>query len=272
MVKKMTAGILLAIFVILLIVVIIGLSASMSLEVEDFAVKGTDQLSHLKIVHLTDLHYPNNGISLSTIISEVNYIAPHIIVLTGDTFDKSATKQDVADLKEFFVKLSTTATTFAVIGNHEIGSEILEDFNMSCQNNGITLLNNEIVYYNYASTRVAIIGLKDAYAYNAKNLPKLSSVAKDTVKILLAHRCEKFDSYVAEENKPDYIFAGHAHGGQMRIFNRGIYSPNQGFLPEYTSGAYKKNDSTMYVSRGLGESQSNLRWFNKYHIIAVEFL
>lgn len=272
MVKRMTAGIVLAIFVILLVLVIIGLASSMSLEVDTFTQSNYDTISHLKIVQLSDIHYPNNGVNLATILSEINYISPHIILLTGDTFDKSATKQDVDSFADFFIKLSSVATTFAVIGNHEIGSEILDDFNASCLNNGIILLNNEIVYYHYANTQIAIIGLKDGYNYNSKNLTKLNSVSKDTIKILLAHRCEKFDNYVSDENKPNFIFSGHAHGGQIRMFNKGLYAPNQGLFPKYTSGEYIKNGSTMYVSRGLGESQSNLRWFNKYHIISVEFL
>lgn len=270
MVKKMVAGIILTLFIVLLIAVIVGLSSSMKLEIESFAIE-SKELAKLKIVHISDIHYPNNGVSLASLMSEINYIAPHIIMISGDTFDKSATKQDVKDFEEFFAKLSNLATVFAVIGNHEIGSEILDNLYASCQKSGITMLNNDIVYYPYANTKIAIIGLKDGYNYNDKNLTKLSSISSATPKFLLAHRCEKFNNYTSEENKPNYIFAGHAHGGQIRLFNRGLYAPNQGLFPKYTSGMYQKNDSKMLVSRGLGDSQSNLRWFNKYHLIVVEF-
>lgn len=271
MAKKMVAGIILTLFIILLIAVIVGLSSSMSLDVQKFAINSSLGLSQLKIVHLSDIHYPNNGVSLSSLVSEINYISPHIIVLTGDVFDKSATKQDVANFEDFFKKLSNIATVFAVIGNHEIGSDFLGEFYASCDKSGITVLNNDIVYYNYADSQIALIGLKDGYSYNDKNLPKLKSVNKSATKILLAHRCEKFDNYSSDENKPNYVFAGHAHGGQIRMFEKGFYAPNQGLFPKYTSGLYQKNDCAMFVSRGLGDSESNLRWFNKYHMIVVEF-
>ena len=135
MVKKMVAGIILTLFIVLLIAVIVGLSSSMKLEIESFAIE-SKELAKLKIVHISDIHYPNNGVSLASLMSEINYIAPHIIMISGDTFDKSATKQDVKDFEEFFAKLSNLATVFAVIGNHEIGSEILDNLYASCQKSG----------------------------------------------------------------------------------------------------------------------------------------
>ena len=272
MLKKMTATIILVLFLILLISVIVGLSASMKLEKQNYYLSSFPNLSGLKIMHLSDLHYPNNGVELSTIVSEAESYSPHLIFLSGDTFDKSATRQDVVKLQPFFNKLNLIALTFGVIGNHEIGSEILDDFiALSQASGGIKLLNTEIVYYTYNSEQIAIIGLKDAFKYNIKNIPALNSVNDNATKILIAHRPEKFPDYVTENNRPQLIFAGHAHGGQIRLFGKGLYAPNQGLFPRYTEGEYKKNGCSMFVSRGLGDSASNLRWFNSYHIITVEF-
>ncbi|NCA92917.1 hypothetical protein EOM82_06700 [bacterium] len=270
MLRKMTATIIIVIFLALLILAIIGLSSSMKLDMQNYLLDGFSNLSGLKIIHLSDLHYPNNGVELSEIIDNVSSYSPHLIILSGDTFDKSAERKDVIDLQPFFNNLSSIAPTFAVIGNHEIGSAILDDFiALSQTGGGIKLLNNEIVYYDYNGTSIAIIGLKDAFNYSIKNLPSLSSVSDSVPKILLAHRPEKFENYILDSNRPDLIFTGHAHGGQIRIFGKGIYSPNQGFFPKYTEGQYKKNDCSMFVSRGLGDSASNLRLFNSYQIITV---
>ncbi len=266
----MAVTVFIIIFLALIIISIIGLSSSMKIQTENFAVSFPN-LKGLKIAHLSDLHYPNNGVELSEIINILTSYSPHVIILSGDTFDKSASRQDVIDLQQFFYKLRSIAPTFGVIGNHEIGSVILDDFIALSQSGPIKLLNNEIVYYDYNGVSVAIIGLKDAFNYNTKNLPTLSSVNSETPKILIAHRPEKFEEYILENNCPNFIFAGHAHGGQVRLFGKGIYAPNQGFFPDYTDGEYKKNGCTMFVSRGLGDSESNFRFFNSYHIITVQF-
>ena len=39
---------------------------------------------------------------------------------------------------------------------------------------------------------------------------------------------------------------------EVRIFGQGLYSPDQGVLPRYTSGIYVKDCTKLYVSRGAG--------------------
>jgi len=85
---------------------------------------------------------------------------------------------------------------------------------------------------------------------------------------LLSHRPELFDLYA--ENNLDLIFSGHAHGGQVRIpFIGGLIAPDQGFFPQYTSGSHTKDQSTMFVSRGLGNSIIPIQVFNRPEIVVV---
>ncbi len=92
---------------------------------------------------------------------------------------------------------------------------------------------------------------------------------ENALQILLAHRPEYFETYV--ENGVDMVFSGHAHGGQVRIpFVGGLVAPGQGFLPTYTAGAYNENATTMFVSRGLGNSTVPFRILNLPEIVVVE--
>ncbi|MCB2312945.1 hypothetical protein LGL55_16685 [Clostridium tagluense] len=87
-------------------------------------------------------------------------------------------------------------------------------------------------------------------------------------KILLSHRPELFEIYV--HNNIDLAFTGHAHGGQVILpFLGGIIAPNQGFWPKYYKGMYKKNNTVMVVSRGLGNSIVPQRIFNRPEIVSV---
>ena len=63
---------------------------------------------------------------------------------------------------------------------------------------------------------------------------------------------------------------GHAHGGQMRIpFVGCVIAPQQGFFPKYDYGKYKKDNTTMIVSRGIGNSGFPLRVNNRPDLVLV---
>ena len=62
------------------------------------------------------------------------------------------------------------------------------------------------------------------------------------------------------------VLSGHAHGGQIRIFDKGILAPGQGFFPKYTHGMY---DSKMIVGRGIGNQVPIPRINNPSEIIVI---
>ena len=75
-------------------------------------------------------------------------------------------------------------------------------------------------------------------------------VSRNTCSILLAHHPERINDYA--RTGVDLVLSGHAHGGQVRLFGQGLYSPDQGILPHYTSGIYTCGKTKLYVSRGAG--------------------
>lgn len=89
------------------------------------------------------------------------------------------------------------------------------------------------------------------------------------ISVLLAHETQFLEEYSVANY--DYIFSGHAHGGQIRVpFLGGLFSPGQGILPKYTSGVHKAGNGQMIVSRGLGNSSFPIRIFNRPEIILAE--
>ena len=85
-------------------------------------------------------------------------------------------------------------------------------------------------------------------------------------KILLCHHPEFYDRYLRDRNI-DLILAGHAHGGQIRIFKRGLYAYGQGWFPKYTSGL---SDGKLIVSRGLANTSRIPRIFNPTELVYIK--
>ena len=143
---------------------------------------------------------------------------------------------------------------------------------------GVQILDHNKVKLIKGKGKIEILGVSDPDFLtsdymdgtdSSKMKEHLKGLSDDSVfQILLSHRPELFDLY-AKENI-DLIFSGHAHGGQFRIpFIGGLVAPDQGLFPKYTSGVYTQNQSTMIVSRGLGNSIIPIRIFNRPEIAAV---
>ena len=90
----------------------------------------------------------------------------------------------------------------------------------------------------------------------------------DGPKILLCHHPEYYEQYLKNKNI-DLIVSGHAHGGQWRIFGRGVFAPGQGLFPKYTSGLH---DGRFIISRGCSNSTRPIpvpRFFNPKEVLEV---
>ena len=82
--------------------------------------------------------------------------------------------------------------------------------------------------------------------------------------ILLSHQPEY---YPFIPNNIELMLSGHAHGGQIRLFRRGLFAPGQGWYPKYTKGKY---DNRLIISAGLSNTASPIpRLFNPTEVVFV---
>ena len=87
--------------------------------------------------------------------------------------------------------------------------------------------------------------------------------------LLLSHRPELFDTYA--DHDIDLVLSGHAHGGQFRLpLIGGLVAPDQGLFPKYDAGLYSEGNTSMIVSRGLGNSIIPVRFNNRPEVVLIE--
>ncbi|WP_240842907.1 metallophosphoesterase [Acidaminobacter sp. JC074] len=201
----------------------------------------------LTIVHLSDIHHMKIN---DSIVKKIQSKTPDIIVITGDFIDRRF--YDLESSLEWIDRLDYPI--YYVTGNHEAWSGHADEVTSQLISRGVHVLRND--YESIGNFR--IIGYDDP-AFNS-----FEPLDIDGYKIVLYHRPESFDQFEA-----DLILSGHAHGGQIRLFGKGLFSPGQGFMPEYTSGCHDLEDKKLIISRGLGNSLFPFRIFNQPEIVVI---
>ncbi len=237
-----------------------------------------ESFDHFKIAIISDLHNAEFGKDNEDIVRKVNQQNPDMIVFTGDLVDSNRTDIDLA--VSLAKKLVEIAPCYFVMGNHEVWLySRYEELQQKLIDVGVIVLRNEVIEIKRNEDIVQIAGLDDPDYYDTDTYLHGSILDRhikemnltDDYCILLSHRPETFDIYLA--NDIDLVLSGHTHGGQVRIpFLGGYYAPNQGKWPKYDDGKFTEENTTMIISRGIGNSIIPIRINNRPEIVIVELI
>ena len=238
------------------------------------------KFNNYKIVQISDFHNKNYKGKLS---KKIKNIKPDIIVITGDIIDRRKVRLNL--VTDFIKEIKDIAPIYYVSGNHEFLSGAYNKVKELLEKEEVKVLDNSFIVLEKDKDKIGLMGVEDPTSkynpkhYTSKNnikymksaIEKLNKERNTDFTILLAHRPEQFKLYVEEEL--DLVFTGHAHGGQIRLpLVGGLFSPNQGIFPKYTSGIYREKNTSMVVSRGLGGSAFPIRLFNRPDLVVVTLL
>lgn len=257
----------------------------------------------LTVAVISDFH--DNG--YETVVRMLREDPPDVIAVVGDLFLGFKPKRNlpafefaknVLPLLQACVNIAPTVMS---IGNHDwLLSE--EDIHVLKQM-GVEVLHNEWKRYVLKEQQVLFGGLTSAqvaeywkyrehfYLENgygdrypdwdrnqwAKSVIPDSNwlfefVKREGYKILLSHHPEYWavkDPFL-KEHKIDLVISGHAHGGQIRFFNRGLWASGQGWFPKYVRGLYQGKHGNIVVSTGIANTaRITPRLFNPPEIVYV---
>ena len=252
---------------------------NIALEVNEYEIVSDripEAFAGFRIAQVSDLHNKDFGEGYGQLLTLLSEINPDIIVVTGDLIDSRQTDLDIA--LEFAWQAGKIARVYYVSGNHEARVPEYEDLKTGLVKAGVVILENQKIQITREGESITLMGIEDPSFQEDYLFGDSESVARQAIEnlqnesdgytILLSHRPELFDLYV--DTEMDLVFSGHAHGGQFRLpFVGGLVAPNQGFFPKYDAGQFTEENTTMIVSRGVGNSIIPIRFNNRPEIVLV---
>lgn len=256
-IAKLFTFILLIGFAVLLYSHFIGTKGLLIREYNVTSDKIPTSFNGFKIVHFSDLHYGTTikEKELKKLVDEINDLKPDLVVFTGDLLDGSyvPNENDINIMINELNRIDSNIGNYIINGNHDSWKEynqIIENINFKDLNN-----KNELIY-NKDSTPILLVGLDDLLE-GKTNMEEAFNYEyeEDYYTILLLHEPDLIDTL---PKNVDIALAGHSHNGQIRLpFIGKIYTPKG--AKKYYDEVYNLNNTTLYISGGLGTSDVPFR-------------
>lgn len=182
------------------------------------------------------------------------------ILILGDLVNRHRKGYDNA--LRFLKEAPQTAPTFYAIGNHEWRFPQRDEYWPHVEKSRVQVIDNSYLLF-----EGIVLGALSAAPKEEIRTDFLHSMAQqDGFRLLMCHHPEWFERLILPHDI-DLTLSGHAHGGQVRLFGRGLYAPGQGILPRVTAGWY--HGKRLLVSRGMINSARVPRLFNPCEMIVL---
>lgn len=231
-----------------------------------------------KIVQISDFHNAKLLIDKTAVLAQIQ--KPDIIAITGDLFDCRHTDIDAGlALVDRLVKI---APVYYVRGNHEARMPATDSLTDAIARKGVNVIENRKVTLEKGESSITLIGMADPrFIADDKHTEKVRSIFRNRLfsltegdgsfKVLLSHRPEFIHTY--RDSGVNLALTGHAHGGQFGVpfTDYGVFVPNQGIFPPYAAGIKKLDNTTVVISRGIGNSAFPIRLFNRPEVVVIKF-
>jgi predicted MPP superfamily phosphohydrolase len=209
----------------------------------------------LRVAHLTDLHVSHRVPVdyVRAVVRQVNQLKPDIALVTGDLVTRGA--GHLHEACDAVAEL--TVPTYVSFGNHDYGQatykgrdlEVSNELEQRLRAAGRIVLRNRAVPLLRDDDLIWIMGLEDLWS--GRFSPAQAFAAIDSTHPILTLSHNPDTAAVLDTYGASCIFAGHTHGGQIRLPGYGaVMLPVQD--RRLQKGLFRLQNSTLYVSRGVG--------------------
>ncbi len=225
----------------------------------------------LRIVQMADAHIGAifDGEGFAEHLQVINKTKPDAVVITGDFIDNGTSKEDMLSACRAFRELDVKYGIYFSPGNHDGGhygsSEFsYEDFKTALQNNGVTVLEDEIADVG----GIQLIGRCDKSNRERMPIDKLVSLCdKEKYKVVLDHQPSDYNA--EEKAGVDLVLSGHTHGGQMIPIGPvgELIGAN-----DKTYGLEKRGNTSFIVTSGIADWEILFKTGTHSEFVVVDIL
>ncbi len=204
-------------------------------------------LEGLRVLLVSDIHAgPFLGERQARLLLEkARAASPDMVFLAGDLIAQGDGDLDL--LAPFLEGLDPPLGVYAVTGNHEFFHGRPELFEERLSSLGIHVLRNRGVRVRRGGGSVWVCGVDDPGEGEPDLDAALEGRAPGEPALLLCHHPDFFP--LAARAGVVLQASGHTHGGQVKILGR---APMRHTRLGYLEGLFRKGESLLYVSRGVG--------------------
>ena len=276
-----------AVLIVLLLIVLFVYKESTGFRVVRYSfVNDRLKKPSFRFVVISDMHNCIYGEDNREILDAIEAKKPDAVIFAGDMVTSHVDPGNSYErVLRLIGALSARYPVYYGMGNHEDKLRrcpddypgMYEDLTKRLEEYGIHLMLDEKASIDDAGIDIYGLDMEHMYYRKLKTYPlpegylegKFGVNDRSRVSILIAHNPEHFDTYARW--RPDYVLAGHVHGGIINIpLLGGVISPQLKLFPKYDAGVFKNGDSVMILSRGLGSHTIPIRIFNKAELVVVD--
>jgi predicted MPP superfamily phosphohydrolase len=248
------------------------------LSVTEYTINLSDLSESARVVVISDLHGKEYGKNNEWLLDKINEQKPDAIFVVGDMLDDNDAENGFSKTSKLLSELLDIAPVYFSYGNQEkeYSGDIIDGFVNTITEKGIIVLDDSFVDCEVGGQEIRIGGTmghafpfgrtKEEFESSDEYIFLKDMEKTDLPTIVLAHMPDTFIFNGAHNywSNIDLVVSGHTHGGVVRLpFAGGLYSPMQGFFPEYDYGFYMLGGKMqMVITSGLSGYKFIPRFLN----------
>ena len=226
-----------------------------------------------RVVLLADFQvglFMDNRATVRRAVGRTVALEPELVLLAGDFIHD--TKRGIKPVTELLAPLVRAGIpTFAVLGNHDYAMPTVRDpenralaehLERALSETGIRVLHNESVALEKGGDTLFLVGIGSHVAQDDDPERAFSAVPVDAPRLVMMHHPDTY-AEIAPQRAP-LAFAGHTHGGQVRLpFASGrsllTWLRDRQTYNEDWAKRYGSEGNRLYITRGIGCSVAPVR-------------